>query len=230
MPIVKNQLLELLPRGERAHLLARCERVDLIMPEVVCKPGAMAKYAYFPTDGFISLVTSIDARPVLEVGMVGSEGMLGAQLSTGVKTSSLHALVQGPGMSWRVSADDLCEELESSAALRKFVNRYLYVLLAQFATSAGCLRFHTISQRLARWLLMTQDRAHQDNFHMTHEFLSYMPGVRREGITGSARELQAAGLIQYTRGNVVVIDRSGLERAACTCYEVDRRSYAEVLQ
>jgi CRP-like cAMP-binding protein len=139
-------------------------------------------------------------------------------------------VVQGPGDSWRLSAADFREELEASAALRKLVDRYLYVLMTQFATAAGCLRFHTITRRLARWLLMTQDRAHQDSFHVTHEFLSYMLGVRREGITASAGELHAGGLIRYSRGEIVVLDRSGLEGAACSCYDVDRRSYATVLK
>lgn len=230
MTAIKNHLLELLPRRDHGRVLARCEQVEITLSEVLCEPGATARHAYFPTDGFISLVTAIDGKPVLEVGMVGSEGMLGAHLATGVRTSPLHAVVQGPGKAWRLSAADLREELEASAALRKLVNRYLYVLMTQFATSAACLRFHTITRRLARWLLMTQDRAHADTFHVTHEFLSYMLGVRREGITASAGELHAEGLIRYSRGEVLVLDRPGLEAAACSCYGVDRHSYAEVLK
>lgn len=229
MSIAKNDFLELLPRKDRSRVLARCEPVDLVISEVLCEAGSLAQHVYFPTEGFISLITAIDGKPVLEVGMVGSEGMLGAQLATGVRTAPLHALVQGAGDSWRLGASDFRAELEASAPLRKLVNRYLYVLMTQFATAAGCLRFHTITHRLARWLLMTQDRAHRDGFHVTHEFLSYMLGVRREGITASAGELHSGGLIRYSRGEVVVIDRAGLERAACSCYETDRRSYAELL-
>ncbi len=230
MPGVKNHLLALLPLDERSRVLACCELVQLTLSEVLSEPGTIAKYAYFPTTGFISLVTSIDGRPVLEVGMVGCEGMLGAQLGSGVKTSALHALVQGAGTSWRIAAADFRHELDASRSLQKFINRYLYVLMAQFATSAGCLRFHTITQRLARWLLMTQDRANSDRFNVTHEFLAYMLGVRREGITRSAGELLAAGLIQYSRGAVEVLDRAGLESASCGCYRTDRQSYADVLQ
>jgi len=224
-----NDLLALLPRRERSRFVARCETVQLAISEVLCEPGTVARHVYFPIDGFISLITSIDGKPVLEVGMVGSEGMLGAQLATGVRTSPLHALVQGSGESWRLGVGDFREEMERSAPLQKLVNRYLYVLMAQFATAAGCLRFHTITHRLARWLLMTQDRAHSDSFHVTHEFLSYMLGVRREGVTNSAGELHAGGLIRYSRGEVVVLDRAGLEAAACSCYDVDRQSYVEVL-
>lgn len=230
MSTAKNHLLELLPRKDRSRFLARCEPVELVASQVLCEPESVARHAYFPTAAIISLVTSIDGRPVLEVGLVGSEGLLGAQLATGVRTSPLHALVQGAGHSWRLSADDFRAELEISPPLRKLVNRYLYVLMAQFATAAGCLRFHTITHRLARWLLMTQDRAHQDSFHLTHEFLAYMLGVRREGVTVSAGELHTSGLIRYSRGAVLVLDRTGLENAACSCYAVDRLSYAKLLR
>jgi CRP-like cAMP-binding protein len=230
MSAANNNLLDLLPSRERSRFLARCEPVQLVMSEVLCEPGALTRRVFFPTDGFISLITSIDGKPVLEVGMVGSEGMLGAQLATGVRTSPLHALVQGSGNSWQLSVADFRRSLEASAPLRSLVNRYLYVLMAQFATAAGCLRFHTITHRLARWLLMTQDRAHKDTFHVTHEFLSFMLGVRREGVTASAGELHSAGLIRYSRGEVVVLDRVGLEGAACSCYEVDRHSYDELLK
>lgn len=229
MSNTKNNFLELLPRRERSRFVARCETVQLTISEVLCEPGTLARHVYFPTEAFISLVTSIDDKPVLEVGMVGSEGMLGAQLATGVRTSPLHALVQGAGESWRLGVGDFREELEGCAPLQKLVDRYLYVLMVQFATAAGCLRFHTITHRLARWLLMTQDRAQSDGFHVTHEFLSYMLGVRREGVTNSAGELHASGLIRYSRGQVVVLDRAGLEGAACSCYEVDRKSYLDVL-
>lgn len=230
MPAIQNHLLARLPLHDRTRILACCEPVQLTLSNVLSEPGTIARYAYFPTEGFISLVTSIDGKPVLEVGMVGCEGMLGAQLGSGIKTSALHALVQGAGASWRLTATDFRRELDTSRPLRKFINRYLYVLMAQFATSAGCLRFHTITQRLARWLLMTQDRARSDSFNVTHEFLSYMLGVRREGITNSAGELHAAGLIRYSRGAVDVLDRVGLENASCGCYRADRQSYAEVLQ
>jgi CRP-like cAMP-binding protein len=230
MSTSKNDFLELLPRKDRGQILDQCESVELVLSEVVCEVGTVTRSVYFPTDGYISLVTSIDGKPVLEVGMVGSEGMLGAQLATGVRTSPLHALVQGPGVFWRLGANEFRDQLDASAPLRRLVDRYLYVLMTQFATAAGCLRFHTITRRLARWLLMSQDRAHQDSFYVTHEFLSYMLGVRREGITASAGELHADGLIRYSRGEIVVLDRAGLENVACSCYEVDRGSYAEILQ
>ena len=161
--------------------------------------------------------------------MVGREGMLGVQLAMGVATASLHALVKGPGSAWRVGAGAFRSELARSAALRSELNRYVYVLMKQLATSAACLRFHEIEPRLARWLLMSHDRTHSDRFHVTHEFLAYMLGVRRVGITGAATQLQRAGCIEYHRGALTVLDRRGLELAACTCYAADRKSYSDVL-
>ena len=187
------------------------------------------RHVYFPTDGFISLVTLIDGSPGLEVGMVGREGMLGAQLVLGVQTAPLHAVVQGPGTAWRIEARAFRSELARSPALQRSLNRYVYVLMAQLAASAACLRFHMIGPRLARWLLMSQDRARSDSFRVTHEFLAYMLGVRRVGITTAAGALQRSGQIEYHRGDLTVLDRSGLEAAACGCYAAGRRAYAELL-
>ena len=221
----ENRLIQLLPRADRTHLLAACEPVMLTLSEVLCEPGKPTRHVYFPTEGFISLVTLVVGHPGLEVGMVGREGMVGAQLALGVATSPLHALVQGSGSALRIGTKAFRSELARSAALQRQMNRYLYVLMAQLATSAACLRFHLIGPRLARWLLMMQDRAHADTFRVTHEFLAYMLGVRRVGITAAAGALQRLGLIEYKRGEMTVLDRHGLEHAACTCYTADRRSY-----
>jgi CRP-like cAMP-binding protein len=230
MAAAENHLIELLPRKERQHLLAICEPADLVLSEVMGESGERTRYVYFPIDATISLVTPIDGKPVLEVGMVGREGMVGAELVLGVMTTPLHAVVQGAGKAWRVGSLPFRRELARSPALRSCLNRYLYVLMSQFAVSAACLRFHLIGPRLARWLLMTQDRAHADTFHVTHEFLAYMLGVRRVGITSAAGALQRAGLIEYRRGELVVLDRSGLEAAACGCYVADQNSYAELMR
>lgn len=230
MAHAQNHLIELLPRKEQLRLLALCEPVELLFADVLCEPGEQTRYAYFPIDGFISLLTQIDGKAALGIGMVGREGMLGIQLTQGVMTAPLHALVQGPGSAWRISASAFKRELARSASLQKILGRYTYVLMQQQATSAACLRYHEIGPRLARWLLMTQDRAHADAFHVTHEFLAYMLGVRRVGVTRAASELQRANQIKYHRGEVWVLDRAGLEAAACDCYAADRKHYTDVIE
>ena len=229
MGTVENHLIELLPRNDRRSLLALCEPIQLVLAEVLCDPGKPTQHAYFPIDGFISLVARTDSHTGLEVGMIGREGMLGAQLALGVATVPLHALVQGPGAAWRIATADLRRELARSAALRRGLDRYIYVLMSQLAASAACLRFHLIGPRLARWLLMSQDRAHSNSFHVTHEVLALLLGVRRVGITTAASALQRSGLIEYHRGDLTVLDRRGLEAMACGCYAADRQTYAELL-
>jgi CRP-like cAMP-binding protein len=225
----ENHLIELLPRKNRLSLLAICEPVRLVLSEVLCEPGTPTRHVYFPVDGFISLVASLEGRMALEVGMVGSEGMLGAQLVLGVVTAPLHAVVQGPGVAWRTGVRDFRRELACSTPLRRSLHRYMQVLMTQLVGSAACVRFHLIGPRLARWLLMSQDRAQADSFKVTHEFLSYMLGVRRVGITTAAGVLQRSGLIDYHRGEVTVLDREGLEAAACSCYASDQKAYAGLI-
>lgn len=200
-----------------------------MLGDVVYEHAAHTRFAWFPVDGFISLVARIDSHPGLEVGMVGREGMLGAHLALGVSTTPLRAVVQGPGTAWRLTAANFRRELEHSSALRRAMARYTHVLMMQLAASAACLRFHLIGPRLARWLLMSQDRAHADSFAMTQEFLAYMLGVRRVGITAAAGALQRKELIEYRRGTLTVLDREGLEAVACACYGADRRAYHELL-
>lgn len=225
-----NQLIERLPAKERQQLLAISTTVTLSLSEVLSQVRVATTHVYFPTSGFISLVAVIEGSPGVEVGMVGREGMLGIQAVLGVATAPLYSLVQGAGSAWRIDIDAFQHELSVSPALQRSMHRYMYVLMAQLATSAACLRFHQIGQRLARWLLMTQDRVCSDHLHVTHEFLAYMLGVRRVGITTAASALQRAGLIEYQRGNLIVLDRAGLEAAACSCYAAHRHTYTELLE
>jgi CRP-like cAMP-binding protein len=207
-----------------------CEPVALTMAEVLSDGGKPIRYVYFPIEGYISLVTRLDGKPILEVGMVGCEGMIGAQMVLGVTTEPLHALVQGPGSAWRVGKLAFRSELARNEALQQSLSRYLHVIMTQLAGSAACLRFHQIGPRLARWLLMSQDRAHSESFRVTHEFLAFMLGVRRVGITTAAATLQRQGLVKYHRGDITVLNRRGLKAAACSCYENDRKAYAELLR
>jgi len=227
---VENHLIETLPRIDRQRLIAVSEPFELTLAEVLCERGEATHHVYFPTEGFISLVTTIDHHPGLEVGMVGREGMVGAHLALGVVQTPLRALVQGEGSARRIGAVDFRREVARSAALQQGLNRYLYVLMAQLAASAACLRYHLIEPRLARWLLMSQDRARAQTFRVTHEFLAYMLGVRRVGVTMAAGALQNAGLIRYHRGELTVLDRPGLEAAACDCYAADQKAYADMIR
>lgn len=229
MATALNDLIERLPKPERRRLLAVAEPFPLVLADVLYERGDAARHVYFPTHGFISLVTQVDHHPGLEVGMVGREGMLGAQDALGVNTSPWRALVQGQGEAWRIGAEAFRHELGSSPALRQLLNRYVYVLVAQLANSAACVHFHLIGPRLARWLLMSHDRAHADHFHVTHEFLAYMLGVRRVGVTMAASALQRSGLIRYHRGELTVLDRAGLEAAACNCYATNSHTYVTVM-
>jgi CRP-like cAMP-binding protein len=224
-----NALLAALPALTRRRLTADRAPVEFVVSDILSQAGDRIRHVYFPIDGFISLITPVKGRGQLEIGLVGREGMLGVPLLLGVNVSPLRAMVQGGGRAWRVDAATLQQELASNANLRASLNRYLYVFLAQLMQTATCTRFHRIEARLARWLLMTRDRAHADRFHITHEFLALMLGVRRVGVTRAATALQQRKLIRYRRGDISVVDGPGLERAACACYAIDQRIYARIL-
>lgn len=222
MPPTENQLIERLPKAAQKHFLAQCEPFELVLSAELSARGALLTHAYFPVTGFISLVIDIDSHPPLEVGMVGRESVLGSELALGLAMTPWRAVVQGAGHCWRIQAQALRQAMTEMPALQGCVQRALMVRLHQQALASACERFHPIGQRLARWLLMSQDRADADHFHVTQEFISLMLGVRRVGVTQAASDFQKDGLIQYTRGELTVLDRAALEREACSCYEADK--------
>jgi CRP-like cAMP-binding protein len=224
-----NRLVTALPCKDRQQLLAIGEPVELRLADVLRCAGDPIRHVYFPTDSVISLVMPIDRGANLEVGLIGNEGMLGISLVLDVDIAPFHAIVQGAGPALRISAPSFLHELGKSPALRRELKRYLYVSMSQLALTAACTRFHVVEARLARWLLMTHDRAHADTFHVTHVFMAYMLGVRRVGITKAANSLQKRELIRYHRGEITILDRVGLEAAACGCYRAGKETYERIL-
>ena len=224
-----NRLLEALPAIDRRGMLAGFEAVDLEFADVLYTPGKRLSHVYFPTRSFISLIMPVDISSSLEVGLVGNEGMFGIPLALGVDASPVRAVVQGAGSALRMDAARFTRELNSRPALERGIDRYAFIQLTQLAQAAACTRFHVVEARLARWLLMTQDRAHASTFHTTQEFLALMLGVRRVGVTRAASALQKHDLIHYSRGNITVLDRRGLKAASCGCYQADLDSYERIL-
>lgn len=221
-----NRLLNDLTPAARERVIALGEEVDLEFGTKVCEANRRFRYVYFPLTGFISLVHTVGKHPPLEMGLIGSEGMLGVTAILGITIAPLSAVVQGPGRALRLTTSALRIEMDAHPPLREALQRYLYVLFMQLAQTTACTRFHEIDARLSRWLLMTHDRAHGDRFHLTHQFLADMLGVQRSAVTIAAGVLQARGLISYTRGEILIVDRRGLEAASCECYEAVVADYA----
>jgi CRP-like cAMP-binding protein len=215
----RNSLLADLPRNSYRDLLPDLVPVTLDFGDVLYEPEDRIHDVYFPGRSVVSLLTVVDGHSALEVGLVGHEGMVGIPLALGVAVSSVRALVQGSGPAMRMSAGNFRKALDASQPLQRGLHRYTHGLMAQITQTAACNRFHVVEARLARWLLMTQDRLGSGKFRLTHEFLSHMLGVRRVGVTHAASTLQRQGLIEYRRGDIRIVERAGLEAAACTCYE-----------
>jgi hypothetical protein len=175
-----NTLIASLPRTDREYVSGACEYAELLFGEPLCQPRDSIQHVYFPTDAYISLITPAGASESLEVGMVGNEGVFGITLLLDVKVSALLGLVQGGGQALRMTASRFARVTKESAPFRQTLNRYLYVLTTQLAQNAACNRFHLLDARMARWLLMTQDRAHKDTFRLTHDFLAYMLGGKSQ--------------------------------------------------
>jgi len=217
---IQNSLLAALPRKSYLRLLPGLAPVELVFGEVLYEPGDPIRDVYFPTQSLVSLLTLVEGHLALEVGMVGREGMVGVPLVLGSDVSPVRALVQGAGPALKMNGQRFRSELNASPPLQRELQRYIYAMMVQISQTAGCNRFHVVEARLARWLLMTRDRVRSGQFRMTHEFLSHMLGVRRVGVTEAASALQRRKLIEYSRGNITILDDRGLEAACCSCYQV----------
>ena len=230
MPVPKqspiaNSLLAALPRMEYQRLAAALEPVALIFGEVLYEPGEPIRHVYFPGKSLVSLLTLVDGRSALEIGLVGREGMVGTALALGVDVSPVRALVQGAGVAMRMKSARFLRELGKSLHLQRALYSYIHTLMAQVAQTAACNRFHVVQARLARWLLMTRDRVQSNDIHLTQEFLAHMLGVQRVGVTRAAGQLQKRKLIQYSRGKIKIVNPRGLEAASCSCYEIVRNMH-----
>lgn len=231
MPIVApvqsvNRLISKLSAKERYQFIDGCEVVDMHFGDWLYHADSVLTHVYFPLTGFISMVKVLENYPTLEVGLIGNEGMFGVSMALGINAMPLSAIIQGDGTALRMTVELFEQKLLASPRLQRTLNRYLYLSVTELAQATSCIHSHEIEPRLARWLLMTQDRAHADHFHLTHTFLAGMLGVRRSGVTIAAGALQQLGIIEYTRGEISILDRQGLEAMACSCYSKMRDNYS----
>jgi hypothetical protein len=223
-PVV-NRLIQSLPSKPRERLLAQCTPEQLVFGDVLCDSEKPLSHVHFPLTGCISLVGTVSSHQPIDMGMIGNEGMLGATLALGIDTPPLRGIVQGAGSALRMTAAQFRRQLAASADLQRTLDGYLYVRIEQLTMTAACNRFHEVIERLTRFLLMAHDRAHTDGFRLTHLFLAEMLGVRRSAVTIAAGELQRRQLIRYTRGQITVRSRHGLEAASCGCYAAAVKAY-----
>ena len=220
-----NALLAALPRAQRDVIEPHCIHVALAPGEILARRGAEIEKVLFPTDALVALTAEDDSHDTLAVGLTGSEGMLGASLALGGRCWPLGAQVQSPGGALCIDAERFRTALADAPLLERELRLYADIALAQVAQVGLCAAFHVVVRRVAYWLLLTHDRSPGDRFSLTHELLSQLLGVRRSGVTAAAGELQRRNLIAYTRGRVVILDRDGLEHAACGCYVVSRDAF-----
>jgi CRP-like cAMP-binding protein len=193
--------------------------------QILYEPGKAIRHVYFPVDSLVSLLTAVDKRRTLEVGMVGNEGMVGMPFILGMGISGVRALVQGSGDALRMDSADFRVEFDRNPPLQQALYRYTYALMSQISQTAACNRFHEAGPRLARWLLMTRDRVGSDQFALTHEFLAHMLGLRREGVSEAAGALKRRKLITYNRGMIDLLDVKKLKTSACSCYQTVKTVY-----
>ena len=225
-----NRLIALLPANDRAIFLEHSEMVELKVQTVLVEAGENPDHAYFPVDCVVVALLPGNGADSVEIGLVGNEGMVSTSLVLGVRTSAFTSVVQGAGRSFKIHHKELEKQLSENYCLRVVLNRYIDVRMRHLAQQVACKKSHTVEQRLARWLLMTRDRAHANELFLTHEVLARMLGVRRESITQAARSLQTHGLISYTRGYVMLMDTAALEEVACACYRSDLAVYERTLR
>ena len=225
----QNHLLAALPAPDYARLLPDLEPIAMPLGWVVYESGGQIGYVYFPTTSIVSLLYVIENGASAEIAIAGSEGLVGISLFMGGESTPSRAVVQSAGEGYRVKASVLKKEFALGGELQHLALRYTQALITQMAQTAVCNRHHTLDQQLCRWLLLSMDRLPGNGLKMTQELIANMLGVRREGVTVAAGDLQAAGLIHYSRGHIIILDRAGLEQRVCECYAVVKKEFDRLL-
>jgi CRP-like cAMP-binding protein len=225
----QNHLLAALPAEELALLLPQLEFVPMPLGEKLAEPGVQMRHVYFPTTCIVSLLYVMADGASAEIAVVGNEGIVGVSLFMGGESTTSWAVVQSAGHAYRLRGQLLKEQFFRAGPMQRLLLRYTQALLTQMAQTAVCNRHHSVDQQLCRWLLLSLDRLPSNELVMTQELIANMLGVRREGVTEAAGALQRAGLIQYSRGKITVVDRPGLESRVCECYAVVRKEFERLL-
>ena len=225
----KNELLAALPDAEWQRWLPQLEWVDMPLGHVLCESGSPLSHAYFPTTAIVSLLYVMQNGASAEIAVVGNEGVVGVSLFMGGETTPGRAVVQSAGQGFRLAASAIQDEFHEPGPVMHVLLRYTQALIKQMTLTAACNRHHSLDQQLCRWLLLSLDRLRGNELVMTQELISNMLGVRREGVTAAALQLQAAGLIRYARGRISVLSRKGLEKRSCECYAVVKKEYDRLL-
>ncbi len=225
----KNHLLASLQEDELNRLISKFELVSLDLGEVLYESGDKMNYAYFPTTAVISMLYLMENGGTAEIGIIGNDGILGVALFLGGETTTSRAIIQSAGEALRISPKDLREEFLRAGRFQDLLLRYTQAIMTQISQTAVCNRLHAVEEQLCRWLLLSHDRLNSNHLVMTHDLISNMLGVRREGVTLAAKKLATKKLIKNTRGTITIVDRYGLEGAACECYEIVNTEYNRLL-
>lgn len=227
--LLKNHLLNALPKVEIERILPHMKPVSLKLGQVLYESGDKLDYSYFPTTSIISLLYVMENGATAEIGVVGNDGVLGIALFMGGDTTPNRAVIQSAGEAYKMPAKELMAEFSLGGKFHDILLRYTQALITQISQTAVCNRLHSVEQQLCRWLLLSHDRLDGDKLVMTHDLISNMLGVRREGVTLAATRLAKRGMIKNVRGSITVLDRSALEAAVCECYEVVNTEYNRLL-
>jgi CRP-like cAMP-binding protein len=228
-PLAENRLLAELPRADYQRLASHLEPVSLSLKQILHEPGAAIADVYFLRSGMVSMVMPMRDGMSIEVGTIGLEGMVGLPAFLGAGAARARYLVQIPGDALRLRSDVLRQEAARQGAFHRLLQLYTHAFMTQEAQIVACNGLHAVKQRCCRWLLLTHDRVRSDEFPLTQEFFAQMLGVRRASVAEVARMLQRTGLIRYRRGQVTILDRDGLQKAACECYGVIKSAFGHVL-